>query len=58
LTVQALARRSEGSLSPFETASLPGQSYAAFPSYRDANSFSAALFREHFEQVLSITPSR
>jgi hypothetical protein len=52
--MRKLARRSEGSLSPVQEASLPGQSYANFPNYRDANEFSAALFREHLEKVLAV----
>jgi hypothetical protein len=55
--MRKLARRSKGSLSPAEAMSLPAQSYAGFPNYRDANEFSAALFREHLEHVLSITPA-
>jgi hypothetical protein len=56
--MRQLARRSNGSLGFIETASLPGQMYPSFPSYRDANAFSAALFREHLEDVLSVQPDR
>jgi hypothetical protein len=52
--MRRLARRSEGSLSPVQADSYPGQSYANFPNYRDANEYSAALFREHLEKVLAV----
>jgi hypothetical protein len=55
--MRRLARRGNGSLGFVEANSLPGQSYASFPNYRDANAFSAALFREHLEAVLRVQPA-
>jgi hypothetical protein len=56
--MRKLARQSDGSLAFIETSSLPGQMYPSFPNYRDANEFSAALYREHLEHVLSVQPAQ
>jgi hypothetical protein len=55
--MRQLARRSNGSLAFLVADSLPGQMYPSFPNYRDANEFSAALFREQLEHVLSVQPA-
>jgi hypothetical protein len=54
--LRSLVHQFHGHLSPAVATSLPEQRAAAFPTVGAANAFSRALFRRHFERVLTIQP--